>query len=426
MAMPQVIAECAFTSDPGASVPAYVDISSKVMSFTINRGRQTELDTVQASTLTMRLDNADRRFDPTYTLSPYYPYVLPMRLIRVSAVWAGTTYRLFTGYVERWPIVWDAPAWGSVTIQASDGMAGLAQARLAGTFTQEATGARIADVLTAALWGSATFVPSANYWTLGTSQLGTTTRLSYAGTPTTLLDAGRSQVQAVTLAVTDNVTALAHIQSIAAAERGIFFIDGQGRAVFHDRAHRWNTSSVLTFTDAPNKTPTRIGYTNLLPDIDAARVYNEITVTRTGGTAQTAVDGISQQRYFRRSLTLTPALLTDAEALDQASYELTLRKDARMRFLSVEIKPQADGNAWPHALGREISDQVTVERTPASIASITSQTIIRSCFIEAVTHTVDPQQWVTSFLLSPADLYSGFFTLGTAQLDNPLLAALAY
>jgi hypothetical protein len=98
------------------------------MGLSITRGRQYELDTIQASTLTLKLKNDDRRFDPTYTRSPYYPYVLPMRKIRVSVTYAAVTYYLFTGYVERWPLQWDAPAWGSVTLTAVDGMAALENA----------------------------------------------------------------------------------------------------------------------------------------------------------------------------------------------------------------------------------------------------------------------------------------------------------
>ena len=51
--------------------------------------------------------------------------VIPMRPVRVSVDYSGTPYYLFTGYVERWPITWDAPTWGSVTLTGTDGMAAL-------------------------------------------------------------------------------------------------------------------------------------------------------------------------------------------------------------------------------------------------------------------------------------------------------------
>lgn len=408
--------EIAFTSDPGGGNPVYQDVSSDVLAVSTKRGRQYELDTIQPSTLTLRLDNGDRAFDPTFTGSPYYPNVLPMRPIRVSAIYAGVTYYLFTGYVERWPITWEAPAWGSATLSGIDGMTTLAAAMVTGSFAQELTGSRISKVLTAAAWATAAPVTGSNYWVLGTGALGTTTVLSY-NPPTSVLDTGRSQVQAVTLAATDGTSALAHIQAMADAERGIFFIDGQGRAVFQDRMHRFNTASAGTFVDAAS-TPSGIYYHDLQPDLDVARVFNDITVTRTGGTAQNATDAESQLQYLRRSMSLTPPLVTDADALNQATYELYQRKDALLRFEQMVLKPQGQDACWPHALGREISDKIRVQRLPATRYGSSGQ-INQSCFIESIQHDIKPGEWTTTFQLSPADLYTGWFTLGTAQLGSP-------
>jgi hypothetical protein len=154
VSLPTVTVEAAFRTDPDVTNPVWEDISAYAMGLSITSGRQYELDTIQASTLTLKLKNDDRRFDPTYTRSPYYPYVLPMRKIRVSVTYAAVTYYLFTGYVERWPLQWDAPAWGSVTLTAVDGMAALENAVVTGTFAQATTGQRISDVLTAAAWAS--------------------------------------------------------------------------------------------------------------------------------------------------------------------------------------------------------------------------------------------------------------------------------
>lgn len=416
MTLVNPIVEIAFASDPGGGAPVYQDISSRVLSVSIKRGRQYELDTIQPSTLTLRLDNGDRALDPTYTGSPYYPNVLPMRPVRVSAVYSGTTYYLFTGFVERWPISWDAPAWGSATLSGIDGMSTLEAAVVTGSFILETTGARISEVLTAASWAVAPAVSSGTYWILDTGKLDTTTRLSY-NPPTTIIDTGRSLIQAATLPA--GTTALSHIQAMAAAERGIFFIDGQGRAVFHDRAHRFNTTNVGTFVDAAS-TPSGIYYKDLTPDLDTARVFNDVTVTATpGGTAQNAIDAISQTRYLRRSMVLTPPLTTDRDALDQASFELALRKDARLRFQQLVIKPQGQDAAWPHALGREISDKIMVQRSPATPKQYSTEQINQPCFIESIQHDINPGEWTTTFQLSPADLYTGWFTLGTAQLDSP-------
>jgi hypothetical protein len=67
------------------------------------RGKQRELDRVDVGDLTFTLDDNEtghaRDFDPTYTSSPYYPWVLPLRRVRLRA---GAD--VFNGFVERWPV----------------------------------------------------------------------------------------------------------------------------------------------------------------------------------------------------------------------------------------------------------------------------------------------------------------------------------
>lgn len=425
MALPQIIVEVAFATDPDVSVPAYADISDRVLSVSVRRGRQHELDTVQAGTCTIRFDNGDRALDPTYTYSPYYPYVLPMRKIRVSATWAGTTYYLFTGYVERWPITWEAPKWGSVTVTAVDGMALLAQADLAGTFPQELSGARIARVLSAAFWPESTPASGA-YWTLGTSALDTATILSY-GIPATSVDTGQTLIPELIVGEGTDVSALAHIQDVVAAERGLFYIDGEGRAVFQDRHSRFGTASAVTFTDdLTSLSASRLKYQELLPEFSVDQIANEVIVTRAAGTPQSAIDGGSRTRYGRRTLPLTLELTTDTEALERARLELMFRKDARLEFPNLTVLPIAQDAAWPFALNIDLSDKVTVERTPDSVAAITAETIDRDGFVEAVQHDASPGVWATRYDLSPADRYQQFFTLGTAELNSEASAVLAY
>lgn len=418
MSLPELVVEVAFRTDPDAAVPEWEDVSEHAMAVTVRRGRQHELDTVQAGTCTVRLDNGDRRFDPTYTHSPYYPNVLPMRKIRVSAVWEGTTYYLFTGYVERWPIEWEAPRWGSVTVTAVDGMALLAQADLAGTFPEELSGARVDRVLAAAFWPEST--PAPGYWTLGTSQLDTSTVLSF-GIPTSSVDEGQTLVAEETFEEGAGMSALAHIQEVVAAERGVFFIDGEGRAVFQDRFHRYGMSSLVTFTDdLSSLSSSRLKYQDLRPEFDVERVATEVIVTRDGGTPQVA-SGFGNVKV-RRTLPLNLPLVDDAEALARAQYELAARKDARLEFTNLTVLPPAQDAAWPFALSLEISDKVTVERTPGSVAAIVEETIDREVFVEAVTHTGSPGVWSTAYQLSPADLTGQFLVLGTGTLDSAVLA----
>jgi len=119
MGMPTVTVEAALTTDPGAT-PTWTDLSSRIIRFSVNRGRQRELDTFSAGRAQIVLSNEDRALDPTYTSSAYYPNVLPMRRIRIRAVYSAVTYDIFNGYVDSWDQTYDPPSMATCTVQATD------------------------------------------------------------------------------------------------------------------------------------------------------------------------------------------------------------------------------------------------------------------------------------------------------------------
>jgi hypothetical protein len=112
MAWPTLTVEIDFVHGPLTALASntWVDVTSYVHSFSTRRGRSDALNRVEAGTAVVTLDNSDRRFDPTFTGSPYYPNVVPMRKIRISAVYSGITYRLYTGHIESWPPNWPGRA----------------------------------------------------------------------------------------------------------------------------------------------------------------------------------------------------------------------------------------------------------------------------------------------------------------------------
>jgi hypothetical protein len=212
-----------------------------------------------------------------------------------------------------------------VSITATDAFATLAQAIIAASLPQELSGARISRVLTAAGWTSAT--AASGYWTLGTSQLGTTTTLSY-GVPTFVLDDGRHQIAGVTYADSGRADrARAHPGRRRLRARRLLHRRRRPRDLPrpHHRTARPHRP-LVTFTDGTTST-SRLTYADISPSFDGDRIANDIRVTRGGGVTQPATDTPSITKYLRRTLSRTPLLTNDAEAQNQAGFLLRQLKD---------------------------------------------------------------------------------------------------
>lgn len=108
----------------------FVDITSDLVSVTIERGRQQELDRFVAGTAIIELKNATRKYDPQNTAGPYYGNLKPMRLLRLTATWNGVTYPLFQGYIDGFKQKYVQRRYSSVTITATDAFKVLARAAL--------------------------------------------------------------------------------------------------------------------------------------------------------------------------------------------------------------------------------------------------------------------------------------------------------
>jgi len=81
----------------------FYDVTSKVKSIAISRGKNRELDTFETGLANVVFNNQDRTFDPEYTLSPYYGQIIPRRSIRISS---GGEY-IFWGVVDDWNLDYD-------------------------------------------------------------------------------------------------------------------------------------------------------------------------------------------------------------------------------------------------------------------------------------------------------------------------------
>jgi hypothetical protein len=390
MAVPTFTAEVAFTTNPAAT-PSWTAVSSYSMGFGTKRGRQKELDRIDAGTGAVRFRNEDRRFDPTHSGSPYSPNVLPMRRLRLSATHNAVTYRLFSGFVEAWPQTWEGPEVGYSEVNVTDAFLPLSKADVGEntTWPREFSGERITRILDEAGW------PAGDR----------------------AIDTGFSEIAEVTFALGAGVTALDAIRQVADAELGIFFVNGSGVATFHDRHHRRDAAyltSQATFGDALSG---GLPYRSVVLDTDADRIWNDIQVTATGGETQRAEDATSQTTYLRRTMARQVSLARDTESADQAEYLLAQYKDPKNRFAAITVTPGTTDALWVQALGRELGDHITVQRHPQGVGSMITQ----ECSIEAIEYRMGPHPssfQVTWLLSTPAYTVNDWFTLDVDDLDD--------
>jgi hypothetical protein len=107
-----------FYTDPGRTInlafgqaittalPDWEDVTADVIEYGSKRGRNHDLDKIEAGTATIVLKNLSGDYWRYKVDGPYYPDVKPLALVRVRHTWNGTAYGRFYGVVESWKHGW--------------------------------------------------------------------------------------------------------------------------------------------------------------------------------------------------------------------------------------------------------------------------------------------------------------------------------
>jgi hypothetical protein len=359
---------------------SFDDITSKVRSLNIRRGRQHELNRVEAGTVSVRLLNQDGIFNPTNTGSQYWPDIRPMIPMKVQATWSTITYDLFNGFVESWPASWSgAPVQGddNVDMHAVDAFKVLNLAQVTLDREIETTTARINGVLDALGW------------------------------PSTLrnIDVSESTVQAVD----SDVNALSHIQEVVASEGGLFFIAADGRATFFERIHTTLLSETDdTWGDAEGEKH----YASINTSFDDSNLWNEVIVTASGLTDQVIEDDASQGLYggpatSPRTLSVSTLLTSEAEMLDRATFLLGAYSEPHFRIESMAVENASLNNdQWERLLLHDLHARVLVRKRPVG------DVIEQPSFIEGIEWDISSGRWLLTWRLSSTALQQGQWQLG--------------
>ena len=363
----------------GADVVAsgYNPITSSAELVTIRRGRWSQVtDVIDAGDMTVQVLNLDRKYDPTYTLSPYYGRVRPGVGIRVRATAPTfTTKSLMTGQADELGFEYDVSGRSVTIFRGTDALGQL---------------------------GAAEFDAWTSTGTSVTTKLAAVVQRPEVAFPTfrTSFGAGVETLQSDSVSWGSNV--LNYMQLIARSEIGFLWADADNTLTFRNRTVPGTVASSATFGTGG------IAYQSIAAKYGEF-LFSRVGVDREGGTQQTAqVSNLTTWQAANgspRTLKLGGLLLaSDAQSLALANYLLTQYSTPTWQVseLGVELAPlsHADTNTM---LSLDIGSVVTVGFTPNDIAPAITQ----KCLVQGVQHEIAPgsHRMTLSLIAAPVALF---------------------
>lgn len=346
----------------------FYDITSRVRSYSIRRGKSRQLDVFQAGVASVVLNNNDRAFDPTFAASPFYGQIIPKREIRITS--NGIVQ--YKGLIDDWNLDY-APQGDSTALAASsDAFSQLANQTLTGgTATLQLSGARINTIL------SSTDVE----WP----------------TESRAIDSGEVYMGADVIPVDAN--ALTYLQTVERSEGGRFFVGKNGNITFKDQnGVQPDSASMLTLADDGSG----IKYTGMQVVYGSELLYNQVVASSitAGGTA-VANDTDSQQAYGIQTLTYTDLLSaynTDVDALAVSLVKQYSAPEFRFEAVTVNLDEISEAQAT-QVLGLEIGSVCNIKFTPNNIAPA----IQKYAEVIAISHSADVRKHSVTLGFSTLD-----------------------
>jgi hypothetical protein len=289
-----------------------------------------------------------------------------MRKVQITATYGAITYPIFSGFITSYTTTTPKNANDVVytTIQAVDAFR-LAQnaqiSTVAGTSAGQLSGARINALLDAIDWPASM-------------------RDVDAGLTTMQADPGTAR------------TSLAAMQTVEISEYGALYVDAAGSFVFQDR--NVTAGSTGATPTVFNDNGTDIGYFNAVWRLDDTLVYNSASVTRTGGTAQVAINQPSIDKYFVHSYNQQNLLMqTDAVALDYAQAYVASRAETSIRCDAIQLDLYTDNYNLGiiAALDLDYFDPVTITTNQPG-----GSTLTKTLQVFGVAQSITPNSWKTT------------------------------
>jgi hypothetical protein len=379
----------------GTAAADVVDITTLVTQCYINRAFNRSSDSFTGGTARIVFVDQTGEFNPANTGSSLYGKIKPMRKIRFTAEYLGTSYNLGSFYIQEWnyqsPTGFD-PAY--VTLACVDGFQLLNLTTLtsvSGGTAGQTTAQRITSLLDAGEWPG------------GMREISTT------ATTTVQADSGNSR------------SLLSACQEVEATDLGAFYMDERGYAKFLSRNDIIVASggAVTAFSDVPGSGD--VTYQAVQFDISDYQMINKVTVTPSGLTGQTASDTASIDDYFQHSRVRTGIMQTEADALNQAQMIIASRKEQgvnlQLNSLTVDAFGEDDASRVIAALDLDVFDPIEVTQT------LPAGNVVTDSVITGLTYQITPKSFLVNFTCAQP-FASGFLLDSTVDgiLDEDSLA----
>jgi len=353
----------------GTAAAEVIDITQFVTQCYIRRAFNRSSDSFTGGTARITFVDETGEFNPANTGSSLYGKIKPMRKIRFTAEYLGTTYNLGSMYIQEWnyqsPTGFD-PAY--VTLSCVDGFQLLnltTVTSVSGGTAGQTTAQRITSLLDAGEWPG------------GMRDISTT------ATTTVQADTGLSR------------SLLAACQEVEATDLGSFYMDQRGYAKFLSRTDIIAASggTATAFSDVPGSGD--VTYQAVEFDISDYQMINKVTVTPTGLSGQTASDLASIDDYFQHSRVRSGIMQTEADALNQAQMIIASRKeqgvDLQLNSLTVDAFGEDDSSRVVAALNLDVFDPIEVTQT------LPAGNVITDSVITGLTYQITPKTFLVTF-----------------------------
>lgn len=400
--------EVAFDNNPFDTSLSFTDISSYVRQFTTKRGRANELGQFVGGTASLLLSNADNRFNPNNTSSPYYDTanattkIQPLKPVRIKATYDSQTYPIFFGFLDMIPVSF--PALGADSVVQFNCVDAF---KILNSQTLSSAGWRLGRGGFSEL-GESTVLGYEDSQELSSARV--SRLLDQVQFPSTLRDIQTGTIQVISQS-TSTSDILTNIRQCETAENAQFFIGKDGKAVFRNRDYRLANTKATTVQAIFSNDGSNLPYSDIVTSFDTHEVRNVYQWTRTGGTTQFVSDANSVQRYRPIASVQSTINVSDSDVLSIIEQKIAETSLPIVRIDSLKVNPRQNTSIWEKALGLEFGDRISVKIVNPDTSSYTDE-----LWIESISHTVNAstQTWDWTVTLSPAG--SSGWVLGQAQL----------